>query len=185
MSGEREWVAHAERTEAALVEKCWDDRRGLVFDLAGRDERRVEISTWSSLAPLALGDAIPREIRERLASEHLLHPRRYAARFGVPSVSVEEPSFRPGFNAYRTWRGAAWINTAWLLTGGLRMLGAHTEADTVARAATAAIERSGFREYYHPRTGAGHGEHRFGWSTLVLDLPAGFSPPPAGVAQTA
>ena len=42
------------------------------------------------------------------------------------------------------------------------------------------IERSGFREYYHPRTGTGHGEHRFGWSTLLLDLPAGFSPPRRG-----
>ena len=71
---------------------------------------QVKLSTWSSLAPLALA-GIPREIRERLANEHLLHPRRYRARFGVPSVSMEEPSFRPGFNAYRTWRGAAWMNT--------------------------------------------------------------------------
>ncbi len=115
--------AHAIRTEQALLERCWDSKRGLFFDLAGRRETRVELSTWSSLAPLALGDAIPAEIRERLASEHLLNPRRYGARFGVPSVSMEEPSFRPGFNAYRTWRGAAWINTAWLMIGGLRALG--------------------------------------------------------------
>ena len=42
------------------------------------------------------------------------------------------------------------------------------------------LERSGFREYYHPRTGSGHGEHCFGFSTLVVDL---FSPSTAGVAQ--
>ena len=68
---------------------------------------------------------------------------------------MEEPSFRPGFNAYRTWRGAAWVNTAWLLIGGLRALGAGDEADTLARGVAAAVERSGFREYYHPRTGDG------------------------------
>ena len=98
---------------------------------------------------------------------------------------MEEPSFRPGFNAYRTWRGAAWVNTAWLLVGGLRALNADDEADRIAQATADAVERSGFREYYHPRTGSGHGEHRFGWSTLVLDLPAGFSTPPAGVAPEA
>ena len=38
------------------------------------------------------------------------------------------------------------------------------------------VMERGFREYYHPRTGAGHGEHTFGMSALVLDLPHGFSP---------
>ena len=77
------------------------------------------------------------------------------------------------------------MHTAWLMVGGLRMLGAADEADALAASALAAVERSGFREYYHPRTGAGHGEHRFGFATLALDLPAGFCPGGAGVAQTA
>ena len=67
------------------------------------------------------------------------------------------------------------MNTAWLMIGGLRALGADDEADRLAQGVADAAERSGFREYYHPRTGAGHGERRFGWSTLLLDLPAGFS----------
>jgi hypothetical protein len=184
LTGDPRWGEHAARTEAALMERCWDPRRGLFFDLAGREERRVEVSTWSSLAPLAL-EGIPREVRERLADEHLLNPRRYLARFGVPSVSMEEPSFRPGFNVYRTWRGAAWVNTAWFMVGGLRALGASDEADRLAQGVADAAQRSGFREYYHPRTGAGHGEQRFGWSTLLLDLPAGFSVPSPGVAPKA
>ncbi|WP_028059235.1 MGH1-like glycoside hydrolase domain-containing protein [Candidatus Solirubrobacter pratensis] len=181
MSGDVEWAERASRVETALLERCWDPRRGLFFDLAGRHERRVEVSTWSSLAPLALGDALPRDVRERLAEEHLLNPRRYGARFGVPSVSMEEPSFRPGFDAFRTWRGAAWTCTAWLLAGGLRALGAADEADRLAHNALDAIARSGLREYYHPRTGAGHGEHRFGMSALALDLPRGFDPAGPGV----
>lgn len=184
LTGNAEWDAHAARTEAALVDRCWDDRRGLFLDLAGRGEHRVEVSTWSSLAPLALVN-LPRAVRERLAHEHLLHPRRYRARFGVPSVSMEEPSFRPGFNAYRTWRGSAWMNTNWLMIGGLRALGADAEADTLADGVLAAIERSGYREYYHPRTGSGHGEQRFGFATLALDLPAGFCASGPRVARTA
>ena len=77
------------------------------------------------------------------------------------------------------------MNTAWLMIGGLRTLCAGDDADRLARGVADAAERSGFREYYHPRSGAGHGEQRFGWSTLLLDLPAGFSVPPAGVAPRA
>jgi hypothetical protein len=100
-------------------------------------------------------------------------------------VSMEEPSFRPGFNAYRTWRGAAWMNTAWLMVGGLRALGADGEADTLADGALAAVERSGYREYYHPRTGAGHGEDGFGFATLALDQPRGFWASGPRVARSA
>ena len=123
--------AHRDRAARALL----DPRTGLFFDLAGRAEHPIKVSTWSSLAPARAARRIPRDVRERLVDEHLLNPRRYRARFGVPSVSMEEPSFRPGFNAYRTWRGAAWMNTTWLLAGGLRVLGADDEADD-ARAAS-------------------------------------------------
>jgi hypothetical protein len=96
MSGEPRFLRRAERAEAALMERCWDERRGLFFDLATRSERRVEVSTWSSLAPLALR-ALPEDVRRRLVEEHLLDPRRYRAPVGIPSVSMEEPSFRAGF----------------------------------------------------------------------------------------
>jgi hypothetical protein len=164
------FAARAARTEAALLERCWDQRRGLFFDLAGRAERPVRVSTWSSLAPLALGDAIPAEIRLRLAEEHLLHPRRYRARVGIPSVSMEEPAFRPGFDRFRTWRGPSWMNTAWLLLPALDRLGLSSEADRIAASLERAVARAGFREYYDPRTGAGIGARRFGWSTLLFDL---------------
>jgi hypothetical protein len=45
------------------------------------------------------------------------------------------------------------VNTAWFLIGGLRALGADDEADRLARGVADAAQRSGLREYYHPRTG--------------------------------
>jgi hypothetical protein len=47
-------LAHRRPGCARLVQRCRDPRRGLFFDLAGRAERRVEVSTWPSLAPLDL-----------------------------------------------------------------------------------------------------------------------------------
>jgi hypothetical protein len=32
------------------------------------------------------------------------------------------------------------------------------------------MERSGFREYYDPLTGEGHGAREFTWTGLLLDM---------------
>ena len=59
----------------ALVERLWDERRGLFLDevAAGRDSARSV--TWAALAPLALPD-LPEAIGRRLVEEHLLEPSR-------------------------------------------------------------------------------------------------------------
>jgi len=163
------YAARAERTAAALLERCYDERTGLFFDLAGREERQVAVSTWSSLAPLAL-TTIPEHVRRRLVEEHLLHPRRYLATCGIPSVALEEPSFKPGFALWRCWRGPSWVNTAWLLVPAMRELGYLREADRVVRSLELAADRDGFREYYNPLTGRGLAARGFGFSTLLLDL---------------
>jgi hypothetical protein len=163
------YAARAERTEAALLERCYDERRGLFFDLAGRRERRVEVSTWSSLAPLAL-TALPDEVRRRLVEEHLLHPGRYQVACGIPSVSREEPTFKPGFTFWQCWRGPSWVNTAWLLVPPLRELGYVEQADRIVDSLLGAIDRHGFREYYNPLTGHGLAARGFGFATLIVDL---------------
>jgi glycogen debranching enzyme len=167
--GGRVYAARAARTEQALLDRCWDEDSGLFLDLAGPRERPVEVSTWSSLAPLAL-PTLPRNVARRLVEDQLLDPRRYRAPVGIPSVSLEEPSFRPGFHLYRCWRGPAWINTAWLLVPALRRLGYVEEADRIVGSLLASVERHGFREYYNPLTGEGLAARRFGWSTLLIDL---------------
>jgi glycogen debranching enzyme len=161
----------ADRVVAALLERCYDERTGLFYDLAGRDERPVRVSTWSSLAPLALGD-VPEEVRRRLVEEHILDPRRYALPYGIPSVAREEHTFAPGFSMWRCWRGPSWVNTAWLLLPAMRELGYVEEADRILDTLEFAADRHGFREYYNPLTGVGLGARRFGFATLLVDLVA-------------
>jgi hypothetical protein len=60
----------------ALVERLWDEQRGLFIDEAGPAGGRPGVSTIASLAPLALPD-LPQEIGRRLVEEHLLDNRRY------------------------------------------------------------------------------------------------------------
>ena len=105
MSGEPRFLQRAERAEAALMERCWDERRGLFFDLAMPRGASCEVSTWSSLAPLALR-TLPRSAAPAGGGAPL-DPRRYRAPVGIPSVSMEEPSFRRGLHPTAAGAGRA------------------------------------------------------------------------------
>ena len=169
LTGDEAYTARALRTEQALIDLCWDDDRRLFWDLAGSEHTPLRVSTWSSLAPLAL-PSLPEPIATRLIEEHLLDPRRYRAPYGIPSVSMAEPSFRAGWHLFRCWRGPSWMNTVWLLAPALRRFGYEQEADRLVGSCIALVERHGFREYYNPLNGEGLAARRFGWSTLLIDL---------------
>jgi hypothetical protein len=169
LTGEEIYERRAECTERALLELCWDEARGLFWDLAGRRHVPQRVSTWSSLSPLAL-PSLPEAIARRMIEEHLLDPGRYGARFAIPSVSMEEPSFRAGWHLFRCWRGPSWMNTVRLLAPALRRFGYDTEADRILDSCVELVERHGFREYYNPLNGEGLAARRFGWSTLLIDL---------------
>jgi hypothetical protein len=166
----------------AIVERLYDERRGLFGDRALPGGERPAIETWAALAPLALPD-LPEEIGRRLVEEHLLDGRRFWLPLPPPSVSAAEPSFEPGAGRgplRRYWRGPSWVNAAWLLWLGLVRLGYDDEAATMARALSDAALREGLREYYHPLTGAGLGARDFAWSALLVEMT---DPDPAAEAS--
>jgi hypothetical protein len=158
----------------ALVERLWDERRGLFLDEAQPGGARPAVVTWAALAPLALPD-LPEEIGRRLVEEHLLDERKFLTPVAPPSVSAAEPSYTPGGSGgpvRRYWRGPTWVNAAWLVWLGLRRLGYEAAAGRIAGALIGAVEREGLREYYDPRTGVGLGADDFAWSALVAELAA-------------
>jgi Mannosylglycerate hydrolase MGH1-like glycoside hydrolase domain len=166
-----EYNARAEHTTRSLLAKCYDPERGLFFDLAGAAERRLEVNTFTCLMPLLLPD-LPTDIAGRLVG-HLEDPDTFALPYPVPSVARTEPTFRPGPVSTRlTWRGPTWLNVNWLCTRGLRQHGRDDLADDLARRSVDLVKKSGFREYYDPLTGEGHGAKGFAWSALVLDMAA-------------
>jgi Glycosyl hydrolase family 63 C-terminal domain len=179
----------------ALIDRLWDERRGLFLDTARGDvarvddtdpaggDRRIRISTWSALAPLALPD-LPEEIARRLVEEHLLDQRKYWLPYPPTSVSAEEPSFEPrkwkGPLRRLYWRGPTWINSAWLIWMGLLRHGYEPEALEMTRRLSGAVVRERLREFYEPRTGEGLGAREFGWSSLIAEL---VEPDPAAASS--
>lgn len=158
--------AAAGRTVEALLTKCWDVEAGVFWDLAGAEEEPQRVLTVSSLMPLLLHD-LPGAVTARLVS-HLTDAREFWSPFPVRSVSAREPAYDPGPGI--VWRGPTWLNTNWFLVRALRRHGCATEADAIAAAGRELVLRHGFREYYHPETGAPGGAEGFGWSTLVVDM---------------
>jgi hypothetical protein len=159
----------------ALIERLWDERRGLFLDEAQPGGKRPAVLTWAALAPLALPD-LPEEIGRRLVEEHLLNPDEFRTAVAPPSVAVCEPSYEPSGGRgpiRRYWRGPTWINAAWLCWLGLRRLGYDDAAEQMANGLIGAVEREGLREYYDPRTGKGMGAKDFAWSALICELLGG------------
>jgi hypothetical protein len=169
LSGDDAHRRAAERIEAALFERCWDERRGLFFDLAYPSGEPQRVSTWASLAPLALPN-LPREMAARLA-EQLADRCEYALPWPVPSTAASEPAFRRRTGPIpRYWRGETWLAGTWLLHRGLRQHGFHELARTLARQGSRLVAGRGLREYYDPIEGTPPGAQHFGMSALVLDL---------------
>jgi hypothetical protein len=154
-----------------LIERLYDEPRGLFRDLVVPAARRAPPVTWAALAPLALPD-LPEPIGRRLIDEHLLDPERFWPAFPPPSVSMHEATFSMKdtcLGLRRYWRGPTWLNAAWLLWLGLARLG-YPEADELGRRIAATVLGAGLREYYDPVTGAGMGARDFAWSALALEL---------------
>jgi glycogen debranching enzyme len=162
------FLQRAATVQAALVAKCYDDRAGAFFDLAGHDERPLRTLTITSLAPLALPTLHP-AIVDRLLG-HLRDRQTFALPYPIPSVAATEPTFMPGNARGFIWRGPSWINTNWLLGEGLRAHGAEDLRRNLVTQTCAMIEQSGFREYYHPYTGEGYGSQDHSWSTIAVDM---------------
>jgi hypothetical protein len=156
----------------ALVERLWDERRGLFLDEVQPGGAHPGVKTWASLAPLALPD-LPEVIGRRLVEEHLLDEGEFWTPVAPPSVAADEHSYDPSGGRgpiRRYWRGPTWVNSAWLVWLGLRRLGYEAEAQQLADGVIAAVAREGLREYYDPRDGRGMGAKDFAWSTLVAEL---------------
>lgn len=158
----------------ALVSRLYDPLLGAFFDDVRNPARPLRHEdrpvTWDAFAPLALPD-LPQPIALRLVE--LLQQPRFVDGVPLPAVALDDPSHssrETWWGRHRHWRGPSWVNSAWLVSLGLRRLGHDALADDMALRLAEVMRREGFREYYESRTGRGMGAREFGWSTLVWEM---------------
>lgn len=142
----------------------FDDR---YYSLSGLDYEPIRIDTWNIFMPL-YANLLTTDEAKTLVENHLLNPETFWTDFPVPSVSLQEESFTRDEDGF--WRGPVWMVPNWFIYHGLKDYGYNDLAAELKQKSIALIEQSGFREHYHPETGAGLGAHDFTWGGLVLDM---------------
>ncbi len=163
------YFKRAEVAKGSLEKLCWDEADGLYYDINGKDNVKIRVNTVSSLVPILLGDLEENKFERIL--KHIQKPEEYWAKYPIPSVAMNESSFRPDtVGGNLVWRGPTWISSNWYLARGLVRHGRKDLAVHIAQQSLELLMMSGVREYYNPTTGVGHGAHDFGWSTILLDL---------------
>jgi len=164
-SGEiEEWL---ERSRAAFQTWLWDRERGFFLDWDGVAGNRIPVIASGGFLALYAGLATSEQAQE-MVDRYLRNPAAFApdggTRYLVPTVSKMEPGWEPR----RYWRGPIWINLNALIAHGLARYGFHELAKEIHQHTLGLIARSGFHEYYDPRTGEGLGIGDFTWSAALL-----------------
>jgi hypothetical protein len=157
--------AAARRMHDALISELWvsERHRFCVWDLR-RDQREPE-DTIVSFGPL-LDPDLPRPIVAGICRElesPSFHPRG-GPHYLVPTYDERAADFDPK----RYWRGPIWLNTNWLLWHGLRQHGRNALAQEIVASSIELVRLSGFREYFDPLDGSGHGSDGFSWSAALF-----------------
>ncbi len=129
-------------------------------------KKHIPTITWNIFMPL-YGNLLTQEEANKLVKDYLLNSDYFMTDFGITSTSKKEKSYDPneGF-----WRGPIWLAPHWFIYKGLKRYGFKGEAEMIKAKTTKLIEKSGFREQYHPETGDGLGAEDFTWGGLLLDM---------------
>jgi glycogen debranching enzyme len=157
--------AEAARITAAMVDRLWSAEHG---QFLARDERSGQLlpeRTVAGLIPLVL-PGLPSSVVAALVGTAVGEAFRVGAPevHGVPSFDLTDDRHEPR----RYWRGPTWLNTTWLVARGLEVHGYHELARRLDDDLVGLVAKSGFREYFHPLTGRGHGTRSFSWSAALL-----------------
>lgn len=157
----------ARRIHDGMLAHLWDTDAARFHAYDVRNACLVPKDTISGLVPLLDPDLLDEQVAAIITElgSPKFHPPGEV--FLVPTYDLRSADF----DRRRYWRGPVWINTDWLLWRGLLQHGSPAITEAIASSMIRLVQRSGWREYFDPFTGAGYGSHDFSWSAaLVIDL---------------
>ncbi len=164
LTGREVWATRAAQLAAAIDEVLWDERTGMWSDLAvaGGGESVHAPTLDGALPVLVTGD--PHKARRAL--DTLGDPGSFRAPYGLRFVPAGDPRYDP----YGYWRGSCWMQLHYLAWLGARRWSHKGLIEHLAASSTAAAQRSGFAEHWHPETAAPLGAVPQTWSALVAEI---------------
>ncbi len=157
-------VADKSRAQAvkgiAAMETLWSEEHGQYLC---QDRRLNQLIESPSVGGLIAGFApIPAARAKALADKVTAMANKVT--YLVPSHDPDAPDY----DGKRYWRGPAWLIVNYLISDGLRRAGQIEVANRIATSSVQLIEKSGFAEYYDPKTGEPCGGTRFTWTAAMV-----------------
>ncbi|HEX2199962.1 MAG TPA: hypothetical protein VHG88_15270, partial [Burkholderiales bacterium] len=156
------------RLVKGMVELMYDAGSAAFYDVQEPGSKQIRVLTPTIFFPLAI-EELDRDLAKRVVDAHFDRESEFAAPLPMPSVAMREPAFFGGQTPF-IWRGPTWAPTNWFLYHALKKRGFDSHAERLRRSLSALVEKSGFREYYDPVSGEGHGARQFTWSGLLVDM---------------
>lgn len=126
-----------EKTKALVNSRLWNDKEGFYYDRFW-DGRFSVHKAASSFFPLLA--RIPDEARAQRMLKHLLDPKQFWGDYVIPSISRDDPAFKP--ESQQSWRGLIWPATNYLVYQGLKASGFDAVASEFARKSAEMFMRS-------------------------------------------
>jgi hypothetical protein len=162
------YAGRRKRVCESMVRLMYDEAAAAFLDLQEPGSKKLPVLTPTILFPLAI-DELDQKIAARVLARHFDNVAEFCAPLPLPSVAMHERAFCRGETPF-IWRGPTWALINWFLFHALRKRGFTSHADRLRASLASLVEKSGFREYYDPITGDGHGAREFTWSGLLLDM---------------
>jgi glycogen debranching enzyme len=164
----RVFAERRRRVEQSVLDLMYDERTAAFYDLRQPGAHRIPIKTSTIFFPLAM-PGLDQRIAERVMELHFNREGEFRSRWPLPSLDMSDRAFFPGETPF-IWRGPTWAVINWFLFHAFKRRGFLSPAQTLHRALWELVDTSGFREYYDPCTGEGHGARGFTWSGLLVDM---------------
>lgn len=174
-----QWKQKAGKVSSLINSRMWDDsskfyysvnKKDHSFKFLTRDLRRMEIIGF---LPLWSGSAT----KERAAQivKHLTNPDKFWRRYGIPTLSADDPWYTPYVDYCCKWNGPVWLLWNYMVMDGLKQYGYHKLAsqigDKLMLAVTTQLKKNhNFWESYSPDNEALNSPSNYIWDAIMAKV---------------
>lgn len=162
-----ELMKSADRREAILHDRLWDDEAGFYFDVEEASSRRIPVWSPVGFMPIVL-PGMPEARVDRLV-EHLFNERKFWLKAPLPTLAADDPDFRPD---HSYWMGPTWMSYMVYILRGLFRRAPEAGWALLDRMLDYLVVNGNPRvfENYNPVTGQGQDCPDFGWHGMLVDV---------------
>ncbi|MFA6410094.1 MAG: trehalase family glycosidase [Candidatus Buchananbacteria bacterium] len=184
---QKEYQAKAQKLKAAILNKLWDKKDSVFYNLDTQTGKLIKRVGYSSIIPLWEGLAPQKEGRKSI-EKYLLNPKKLWSRHGVRSLSADDSEYNNTniIKPFSNWQGPVWPLVNYFAMHALLNYGFKKEANQLAAKVTRIVladlkKTGGMHENYHAETGKPLAAPNFvSWNLLVAQMndqaKSGFNP---------